>query len=349
MCAAGGALGGLLVGLIAPLVFTGHWEFKLGLLACYALALAAILRDSACTWFRGRPRWSLLCGLAAFLGFLALLRSHESLALGKVVAASRNFYGVLSVDEAHPDQPQRHSFVLRHGRILHGLQFTAPERRKLPTTYYTRSSGVGLALEGLHPPHGRRIGAVGLGVGTIAAYGRSGDYLRFYEINPDVERLARSHFSYLADSPARIEVILGDARLSLEREPPQAFDLLVLDAFSGDAIPTHLLTLEAFEVYLRHLQPAGLLAIHITNRHVDLNPVVEGLARYFGLHTARIRSDLNEAQGAAASVWLLVARDAEFFARPKIRTALDPAPSASEHSHLLLWRDDYSNLLEVLR
>ena len=190
---------------------------------------------------------------------------------------------------------------------------------------------------------------VGLGVGTLAAYGQPGDYLRFYEINPDVVRLARSHFTYLADSAAQIDVVLGDARLSLEREAPQDFDMLVLDAFSGDAIPTHLLTQEAFSVYLRHLRDEGLLAIHITNRHVDLNPVIAGLARHFGLHTARIRSDINEAQGAAAAVWVLIARDQSFLSLPAIRAAMDPAEAPIDENPPPLWRDDYSNLLQVLR
>lgn len=348
MCSAGGAMGGLLVAVVAPLVFSGQWEFKIGLFGCYLLAVAVILSDSACYWIRGTPTRRLGFALAAFAGLLPVLSSPESLALGKVVAASRSFYGVLNVDENHAETSDQHCFVLRHGRILHGLQFVAEDRRRLPTSYYHRTSGIGLTLDNLTRLPGRRIGAVGLGVGTIAAYGRAGDYFRFYEINPDVERLARSHFSFLADTPARSDVVLGDARLSLERETSQRFDLLVLDAFSGDAIPTHLLTQEAFEVYLRHLCDDGLLAIHITNRHVNLNPVVLALARRFELHTARIKSAMNEQEGAAAAVWVLVSRRSEFFEQPAIRTAIDQE-QVSDAGPLVLWRDDYSNLLEVLQ
>jgi hypothetical protein len=347
MCAGGGALGGVLVGVVAPLVFDSHLEFKLGMLFCYVLSLGAILDDPA-RWFRGRPRWSLACSVAALAGLFVVLRTQESLALGRVVTASRNFYGVLSVDEINTGQSDRHGYVLRHGRILHGLQFSAPEKRGVPTTYYHRTSGIGVALESLPAEKPRRIGAVGLGVGTIAAYGRPGDAMRFYEINPDVARLARSHFSFLADCAATIDVVLGDGRLSLEREPPQDFDLLALDAFSGDAIPAHLITLEAFEIYLRHLKADGLLAVHITNRHVDLNPVVGGLARHFGLHMARIESPMNEADGAAAAVWVLLTRDSAALSRPAIAEAGERITFEGD-ARLPLWRDDYSNLLEVLR
>src|SRR5205085_5849453 len=167
---------------------------------------------------------------------------------------SRNFYGVFNIYEESKDDPQEHNFRLQHGRITHGLQFTDPQRATSPTTYYGETSGVGLAIKAL-PAGSRRLGLVGLGTGTLAAYGRAGDYLRIYEINPEAKRLATSWFTYITNCHAKVDIVMGDARLSLERELSQQFDLLALDAFSGDAIPVHLLTKEAFEIYKRHLKP----------------------------------------------------------------------------------------------
>jgi hypothetical protein len=345
MLAAGGALGGLLVGMVAPLLFSTHVEFKLGLIGGYVLAVAVVLGDEHCRWFRGHPRRGVVAGLALFVGLLVILRSQDSIALGPIRSVTRNFYGVLYVDEVLAEDPRRHAFALRHGRILHGLQLTAD--RRWPTTYYGRTSGIGLLLEDLRPRGTLRVGAVGLGVGTLAAYARQGDCLRFYEINPAVERLARQHFTYLADCPVQVAVVLGDARLSLERESPQRFDVLVLDAFSGDAIPLHLLTREAFEIYLRHLAPDGVLALHITNRHVDLNPVVAAQASAADCHQIRIRSSADNARGITASVWLLLSRDPEALATPRLKLAADP-PVASPFS-VPPWHDDSTNLLEVLR
>ena len=209
--------------------------------------------------------------------------------LANTVQHSRSFYGIVHVEAVDPDG-DGHVVRLRHGRIVHGTQYRAPDHVRRPTAYYGRDSGVGLAIE--HHPHratGLRVGVVGLGVGTLAAYGRAGDTLRFYELNPDVSRLAghgADTFTFVRDSAARIEIVVGDARLALEAElargPPQRFDVLAIDAFSSDAIPAHLLTREAVAVYLAHLDPGGILAVHITNRYVDLAPVVRGIAAHFG-------------------------------------------------------------------
>ena len=168
--------------------------------------------------------------------------------------------------------------TLVHGTITHGLQFLAPDRRRFPTTYYGRQSGVGLAI--LNTRHSaQRVGVIGLGAATLASYGRPGDYYRFYEINPLVIEVARKQFTYLSDCPAKVDVVLGDARLSLDREPSQQFDVLAVDAFSSDSIPVHLLTLEAFRLYFRHLRPDGVLAVHVSNTHLKLEPVVGRLAQ----------------------------------------------------------------------
>jgi hypothetical protein len=193
--------------------------------------------------------------------FLGSIIAHTRTA----VALSRNFYGMLGVFPQNLDDPERAAYVLRHGRVIHGIQFRAADKGHLPTSYYGPASGIGLAIvrnprrSGLEGARTLRIGGVGLGAGTIAAYGEPGDSIRFYEINPEVIRIATSgaYFTYLKDSRAQVEVIPGDARLSLEREldrgEPQKFDVLAIDAFSGDAIPVHLLTVEAFQTYLKHL------------------------------------------------------------------------------------------------
>ena len=274
------------------------------------------------------------------------------------VSASRDFYGTLAVYSVDSQNPEGHYYMLRHGQIIHGEQFTAADKRLRPTTYYGPDSGVGLVMLN-HPrrfardPRDRslRVGAIGLGVGTIAAYGMPGDELRFYEINPAVIRIAaadNSYFTYLRDSLAKIEIVRGDARLSMEREladgTPQAFDVLVLDAFSGDAIPVHLLTIEAFATYLGELGPDGVIAIHITNRYLDLQPVLENVANHFGLKSGRI----HQAAGPLVkpSDWILLARNDSVLGRAEIASKLEPLHSRRS---VRLWTDDYSNLFQILK
>jgi hypothetical protein len=270
------------------------------------------------------------------------------------VASARSFYGLLNVLEEDAHDPESHSLRLRHGRILHGLQYQSVDRRREPNSYYGPGSGVALALAH-HPArqHGLplRVGIVGLGTGTLAAYGESGDYLRFYEINPDVLRLAAGPqplFTYLRDTPARVDTVLGDARLALERElqtgDAQAFDVLVIDAFSSDAIPIHLLTEEAIKVYLAHLRDQqGVIAVHISNRFLDLTPVLAGVAARFRVPYALIDTDRSNAEWG--STWVLLTHDAKWLQTPAI------AAAASEQAprRLVRWTDDFSNLLSVLK
>jgi hypothetical protein len=271
----------------------------------------------------------------------------------------RNFYGVLTVRELSVDQPDWRAFSLFHGRIAHGYQFLSGAKRSLPTGYYGLTSGVGLALVGLqtHPSprtnlRNLRIGVVGLGVGTLAAYGNPGDYIRFYEINPEVTRIANDtrYFSYLKDCPARLDVIPGDARLSMESElnggQPQDFNLLAIDAFSGDAIPVHLLTEEAFQIYLKEMYSDGIIAVHITNTYFDLQPVLKRVAERFKLHYALLHTD-GDGGVTTYSDWVLLSPD------PTILNSL-PASTGSMRSaalkpDLAMWTDDYSNLFWVLR
>jgi SAM-dependent methyltransferase len=344
MLALGGALGGVLVGLVAPNVLDDLYELPLGMLALCLFAGLALLRDRG-SLFHGR--W----GAAARLVFLAL-----TIALGVQLARTtrnnsadtrvtlRNFYGVLNVRDSGegPDAMR----VLSHGTIIHGKQFLEGSRRDWPTTYYGLGSGVGLALLDARAHGPVRVGVVGLGAGTLAAYGRRGDVFRFYDINPKVVELARTEFSFLKDSPAQVDVKLGDARLSLEREPPQNFDVLALDAFSSDAIPVHLLTVEAFRAYLRQLRPGGILAVHISNRYLDLVPVVQQAARQLSLELRQVDNDDDDDAGVYRSDWLLLSASPAAFEGPHLKEA---AQRIDAEASVRLWTDDYSDLYRILK
>jgi spermidine synthase len=435
LIAAGGALGGLFVAVIAPLVFNSYAELPWGLFCCGLLLLIACARDVApgnsaqwrwlawtlplpllaaldrllagltdrpgstlegcllalrisagifLVWLvylglesrtpvnsrarvwpslvlvfvpwaaRGRlsefPHWRRLA--CSWLGFgvvilgLALLRQSHKFA-ETLVFMSRNFYGVLSVSEEAKDSADWRHLALFHGQTLHGLQFVHPIGATWPTAYYTDNSGVGLAVFAL-PKGDRRIGVVGLGVGTLAAYARTNDYLHFYEIDPEVQRLAKSRFTYLAHCRGKVECTLGDARLSLEREPSQQFDLLALDAFSGDAIPVHLLTREAFAVYDRHLKTNGVIAVHISNKSLDLGPVLANVARERNYRMAVIESNTAEPRKfwVLTAVWVLLTRNPDLPNSPAIRQAARP-PSASLHP-VRLWTDDFTSMYQIL-
>jgi spermidine synthase len=259
---------------------------------------------------------------------------------------------VLKIMEYLKTEPENRLLLLKHGGITHGMQFQSPARRRQPTTYYAQQSGVGLLLRHFPRTTNRRIGLVGLGAGTLAAYGRSDDYFRIYEVDPEVIRLARSRFTFLADCPAPFEIIPGDARVSLEREAPQEFDILVLDAFSGDAIPVHLLTREAFAIYERHLKRDGVIAVHVSSRHLKLQPVVRLLADRFNYHSAFILTPKGygrtpETIGAFSSDWMLLTHNEEFLANPSIKAAT--VETRSDIDRLRLWTDEESNLFRILK
>jgi spermidine synthase len=249
--------------------------------------------------------------------------------------------------EDERDDPAGHQYVLQHGTTLHGLQFVDQAKHLLPTAYYGRSSGAGLAIANFPREVKRRIGAVGLGVGTIAAYGKEGDYFRFYEINPEVKRLAETQFTYLANCAAEVDVIIGDARLSMENEAGQEFDVLILDAFSSAAVPVHLLTKEAFEIYLTHIKPDGVIAVHTSNLHIDLDSVVWKAAEHFKLKSAWIESSESGKKGTLASDWILLTSNEEFLRqRAILRKASEPE---GDFSRLDLWTDERVNLFQVLK
>lgn len=231
-----------------------------------------------------------------------------------------------------------------NGHTLHGSQFLSAGRRSIPTAYYGPDGGGGLLLANFDPGRPRRIGILGLGAGTLASYGRPGDTIRFYEINPEVTSFARQYFTWLRDSEASVSIAHGDARVVLEREPDQHFDLLVADVYSGGTIPVHLFTVEAFETYLRHLAPGGVLALHISNSHLDLAPLAFAMARHFGLAAIQIDDQGSRATGALPSRYVLMSRDGRFLAIPAIAAAgrrPDVAPIDP-------WTDSDNSLLEAL-
>lgn len=338
MLSLGGALGGMFVGLLAPAVFNAYFEFPIGLFLC-ALLVAGVL------WRELRPRWRALlllalCGYGIRLGQVSM----EFVDGYRVVV--RNFYSQLRISEWDDEKPGRKRIMV-HGRISHGSQFLAPEHRRTPTSYYCHESGIGRAIFSLPQDRPLKLGVVGLGAGTLAAYGRQGDEVRIYEINDQVLELARSQFTYLSDSPAHIVPVLGDGRLMLEREPAQGFDLLAMDAFSGDSIPAHLLTLEAMQGYLRQLKADGILAVHITNRYLDLQPVMAAAARHFGKTALLYALEPDEDDDfCSSSDWVLIMSPARAAALPLVMNdgePLQPRPGFRP------WTDSFTNLFSVLK
>jgi protein-L-isoaspartate O-methyltransferase len=327
--ALGGALGAIFVGLIAPVVFAGVYELPVAMLAVAALAV----------WLMWPYGWSQrLLWSAVAITMIVVAGAQVRAYHRNAVELVRGFYGslrVVQLDDAR---------VLYHGTVEHGAQFTDERQRKSPTTYYGYSSGAGLALESLKSP--KRVGVIGLGAGTLAAYSQAGDDVHFYEINPQMVDIANRQFLFLRDSGARIEITLGDARLSLESEPPQNFDALLVDAFSGDAIPVHLLTKEAFAIYLRHLKSDGILAIHVSNQFLDLAPIVAQLAALNHLPAREFISGKDESRRLLAATWIVMTRNPGFWSRPEIARASRPI---SVRPDLRPWTDDYNNLLQVMQ
>jgi hypothetical protein len=337
LVAAGGAAGTFFIAIASPLLFSANYDLAIAFLLTAVLALWVTWRDG---WPQ-RLLWSTASVL--LLGLFVMLHNgykHEAIFL------ARNFYGSLRVKQTSTPAQNAPVRTLLNGTIQHGTQFFAPGKAKIPTTYYAPDSGIGLAL--LHCCEGRKrnIGVIGLGAGTLAAYGASGDRIRFYEINPLVHPIAQNFFTYLRDSAAQITFADGDARTSLAHEPAQNFDVLVVDAFSGDAIPLHLLTTQAIALYRRHLAPDGILAFHVSNQYLDLAPEIAQLAASAHMTARVVDSPPDESSGAYRSTWVLVSNNTAFFDRPEVAAMalpVDPIPG------LHTWTDDYSSLLPILR
>jgi hypothetical protein len=427
---AGGAAGGLLVGLAAPLLFNAYYELPIGLVATAALAVTALRAHRDAAWQRHllpAPRYLLAVAAFAAAGYAAYPWQHSIVGPARTVIAwfgwkaadgfdrwvleremliaaalalvvlrgdlkfrwarrakrwaafltelaalllagyvgyqtcyltsgtrlmVRNFYGALRVHDSVPSTDWAAARSLTVGIINHGEQFLDFARRDSPTTYFGPNSGVGLAIRAKQKTGPIRVGVIGLGTGTIAAYGRAGDYYRYYEINPLVLRLSvpepattSAQFTFLADCHARHDVAVGDGRLSLEREVPENFDVLAVDAFSGEAVPVHLLTREAMELYFRHLKPDGILAVNISNRFIDLEPVVDGECRALGKTDRLVDTDDDTSQDLFAATWMLVTSPANGFDK----FIMDGSTEINPGRRIRPWTDDYSNLFQILK
>lgn len=341
MIALGGALGGLFAGVVAPLAFASYHELPLSLAVCAALAVFLLARARGWAWWN--PVAALAIAAAVAVPVYMARESREDLASAR--HTTRNFYGTLVVRDDPATEETGALRVLVNGSIEHGSQFLDPARRREATTYYGPSSGVGLAIRAAQRRGPIRVAIIGLGTGTLASYGRPGDTYVFYEINPLVVGIAYAEFTFLKDSPARAEVVPGDGRLALERSSGAPFDVLVVDAFTGDSIPVHLLTREAFALYFRRLAPGGVLVLHISNKYVDLEPVVRASAEALGKRALVVSVDEDEYQ-MSDSTWVLLASQPAALDSPEIKKVGEPLSTAAAP---VAWTDDYSNLLSVLK
>ena len=343
---AGGALGGVFTAIVAPRIFTEYHEYPLALAAACALGFLCWLRSGALQQWTSRnfavrvPMMAMLAGMATSLASVATSQSSG-------LENRRNFYGILRVSDSTGENGAAR--LLTHGRTRHGTQFLDPAARLRATSYYGSHSGVALGITSL--PRPRRVAIVGLGAGTIAAWGREGDSYRFYEINPDVEGIARQWFTYLKDSKAHTEVVLGDARIQLRRELAAGqrhdFDLIAVDAFSSDAIPIHLLTAEAGDLYRDRLAPGGILALHISNRVINLETVTRGLARHLGWQARMVIALADPKTGENTSRWVLLTEKKETFDHTNIRDTILGWSAPKEPA--VYWTDDFASLWPLLR
>jgi SAM-dependent methyltransferase len=342
----GGVCGGLFVGLLAPSIFHAYDEFPIGLALCALLVFRVLYPDA---WRLPRMwKWlatgALAAVVASYLAGLVLVMQELT---GGYRLAERNFYGQLRVrEDGDPQLDEFANLQLVHGTINHGEQFLSERYRHEPVTYFCPDSGVGRAMHA-EQGHARRIGILGLGCGTLAAYGQPGDVIRIYEINPLVVEIANQYFTYLHDTPAKVEVTMGDGRLSLESEPSQQFDILVMDAFSGDSVPVHLLTREAFQIYFRHLKPDGILVVNITNNYLNLEPVMERAAA--ALDKVAYSYDFEpdpDTSVCFSSSWALIMNRLTWEAHPTLKSG---ARLLRPVRKFRIWTDDFSNMFGILR
>jgi hypothetical protein len=342
----GGAMGGLFVGLVAPNLFRAYYEFPIGLILC---ALVTCIVFSLAIWRSGYH------ARQALIGVLVLAVGGYAYILGTIMfdmvsgyqLARRNFYGQLRVyQESDPRLDDLAFRRLVHGTINHGEQLLSEAGRRRPVTYFCPQSGIGRGMQAQEGSP-RRIGILGLGCGTLAAYGRAGDTLRIYEINPQVLEIANRNFTYIKDTPAKVEVALGDGRLLLDSEPSQHFDMLVMDAFSGDSVPVHLITREAFRTYFRHLKPDGILAVNISNTYLDLEPVMERAANAFGKVALVYRFAPDDGdQNCFSCTWTLIMDQATADSHPAL---MQNVKILKPERPFRIWTDDFSNMFSILK
>ncbi len=349
MLSAGGALGGLFVSLVAPVIFEKYFEWGVSLELVIVASVIALTRIFVLI-LKGYPKYRIWVAVPiiveiALVGgsFYWIFQKGLVFDRRSVVATGRNFYGALRVMEYYPNDPERHMRMFVHGNIRHGQQYLKPEKQRTPASYYPPESGAPKAIEQF-ASSSAHVGVVGLGIGTLAVYGKPGDRYTFYEINPMVEQYARKYFTYLEQCQAEVEIVIGDARLSMERQSPQAFDVIVVDAFSGDAIPVHLITKEAMDVYARHLKPDGILVFHISNSYLDLYPVTLKLAEYAGLDSRLIITQGNDEDTVYRTDYVVLTNRTDF-----LRQNPNHPPDRKVNDRVPLWTDHYSNLFQILK
>jgi len=341
MLSVGGAAGGLFVGLVAPNIFNAYLEMPYALVALAALLFIVSMGPKA----PRKPLEFVIPVLAiAVTGVTAYYAYQYQYWLGRqALVLNRNFYGTLSVKQDDDPNAPGATRRLVHGMINHGSQLIDPEKRMTPASYFGPGSGIARALD-FYSDRPRRVGVVGLGVGVFLGYGRKEDYFRIYELDPVVEKFAREQFWFLNGTPAKTDVIIGDGRLNLERDPPQQFDLLSLDAFSSDAIPMHLMTREALRMYRRHVKPDGVIVFNVTNRFIRLAPLLHEVAKAEGMTAILISDDPTE-DIYSGTEYVLVTANKAFIEDKRFADAvkIEPIPG------LKPWTDDFNNLFDVLK
>ncbi len=352
LISAGGVFGGVFITLIVPFIFRGYWEIYTTFIGTILLITISLYRDRS--FQKKKSRRNFLVVASFFLlccTSFAFSKEYKAF-YEKVIYSNRNFYGVLKVMEADKGT-QNWQRLLFHGDIMHGMQFMDTSYTKLPTAYYGPKAGMGLALSQFPTRSradykGMKVGMIGLGTGTICIYGTDRDLYKFYEINPLVYTTAKKYFTYLSDFKGKLEVEYGDGRINLENELKEKgsnnFDILAVDAFSGDAIPTHLLTKEAGEIYLSHLKPEGILAFNITNKYLNLLPVLSGLAEsihkpmYYFFQESDSLTTTN-------AIWVLLTENPDFINNPVVKNLITPIDAASAKK--VYWTDNYSSILSL--
>lgn len=345
LTSAGGVLGGFSVAIVAPHIFKTYVELPIWMVLCVMLATVIVWKETrrASLDFKVLFRFVMITSVIALAGYMGW-EKHQS--DSKFYLHVRNFYGALEVQDMDTGDPDGQVRSLMHGTIEHGAQLLDPGQRHEPTLYYLRTSGVGLAIR-YEKGHGHvRVGAIGLGAGVIASYCGIGDTFRFYDINPAVIEIARTQFSFLRDCPGKLDVLPGDARLTLEGQEPQHFDVLAVDAFSGDAIPIHLITREAFVEYFRHLNSDGILAIHVSNKYLDLVPVVANIAKDLGKTTIAVYDPGKDGTYPSSNDWVLLVNNEEIFTDPIFDAEYIETPDVD--ANVGLWTDNFSNVLRIL-
>jgi len=359
MVSLGGALGGCFVTFVAPELFVGFWEFPIAfVLTLIFSAIAFILSPGAKT-----PKW-IPYTVGAIMFTSAMYFNYHILHFvsdfkDNVLESRRNFYGVLRVLETDKESPS-HYYKLYHGRINHGMQFRDSVSQQWSTSYFSPHSGIGIALRMHHKKEkqkagineGMNVGMIGMGTGTVATYCTPLDKHTYYEINPEVDYLAKKYFTYLSNAGDNVNVVLGDGRIELERafrtSGSKKFDVLAVDAFSGDAIPIHLLTKEAFQLYFNHLNEDGILAIHISNLYFELEPLVYNMAGVFQTHIAKFKNKKDRSLGIKSATWILLTKNRAFMEHPRVKKHFAEWDEGVG-TNPVIWTDDYSDVITLLK